>query len=233
MERRPSFLTIVTRCCKRPVALARCIESVQAQTDLDIEQVFIVDEVGHGLTWANRQFHAQRRRVEGEYVFLLDDDGVLAGPDFVARLRACVAQWDTPDVVLVKQRQIEPVKRLLPPPAIWSLNWETGVRPARWIGSGYCFAVRRELWLANAWRYSYGQGKTWHTGGDWHFMTALCGWPGLHFVRLDVVASRNLQRGYGKRFENCEPDWFERVVERFGIEDRGDSDWRLRHNATG
>lgn len=226
------FLTIVTRCHKRPVALARCIESVRAQIDKDVEQVFIVDEAAHGLTWANRQFHEQRQRVEGKYVFLLDDDDSLVAPDFVARLRACVTQWDEPDVVLVKHRQMKP-KRLLPSPSVWSLDWETGERPHHWVGSGYCFAVRQELWLANAWRYSYGQGETWHTGGDWHFVTALCGWPGLRFVRLDIVAMRSQRRGYGRKFEDCGPDWFEQIAEEFRIKNRGNGDWRLRHGAAG
>ena len=227
-------LTVVTRCHRRPTTLALCIESVRMQTDRDVEQVFIVDEVGRGLTWANRQLHEQRERVEGEYVFLLDDDGgILIESDFIARLKDCVERWDAPDVVLVRQRQLTGKKLLLPPPAVWSLDWEAGERPRRWVGSGYCFVVRRELWLANAWRYSYGQGEAWHTGGDWHFMTALCGWPGLNFVRFNVFVVLGALRGYGRIFEDCGPDWFTEIAEQFGIEDRGDGDWRLRHDGTG
>ncbi len=227
----PPFLTIVTRCCKRPVALVRAIESVQMQTDKDVEQVFIVDEGGKGLVWANRQLHEQRGRVSGEYVFVLDDDDMLATPGFVARLKDCVAQWDTPDVILLRHRQRAPKKVLLPPPHVWSLDWEMGERPERWAGSVYCFAVKRELWLANVWHFSHGQGVDWQTGGDWHFATALCSWPGLRFVRLDLVAGRSFQRGYGKQFEACKKGWFMKVAERFGIEDRGGGDWRLRYGA--
>ena len=229
----PPFLTIITRCCKRPAGLARAIESVQTQTDKDFEQVFIVDEVGKGLTWANRQFHEQRMRAEGEYVFVLDDDDVLATPDFVTRLKECAAQWDMPDVILLRHQQLAPTKALLPPPHVWSLNWETGERPTRWAGSVYCFAIRRELWLANAWRFSYGQGEAWHTGGDWRLATALCGWPGLRFIRLDLMSARSFKRGYGKEFEKCKLGWFKKVADRFGIEDRGGDDWRLRYDTAG
>ena len=47
------FLSIVTRCSKRPRSLLRAVGSLTDQTDLDAEHIFLVDEKHRGLKFAN------------------------------------------------------------------------------------------------------------------------------------------------------------------------------------
>ncbi|MHA2069645.1 MAG: glycosyltransferase family 2 protein, partial [Candidatus Thorarchaeota archaeon] len=68
------FLTIVTRCCQRPKMLSENIQSVIDQTCHDVEQVFIVDHTRQGIHVADRALALNKDRVEGEYVYILDDD---------------------------------------------------------------------------------------------------------------------------------------------------------------
>ena len=88
------FLSIVTRCCRRPVQLTRCIESVVNQTCHDIEQVFLVDKIGrhreNPILWANKQLERYADRVDGEYVYVLDDDGQLADNNVIYEIRLAV-----------------------------------------------------------------------------------------------------------------------------------------------
>lgn len=221
------FLTIITRCCQRPQLLRRCIQSVKAQTCQDIEQLFLVDERRRGLAWANRQFDVHKDKPGGGYIYLLDDDGRLADPRFVGQVRQMATQADRPDLILVKSLQTN-LDRVLPPDEIWNLDWRRGERPARWVGSGYTFVVRSEVWRANAWRYHAGQGETWHTGGDWQFMTGMIGID-VNAAKLDLVASI-AERRRGRGFENVKKDWFGPVVRKYGLEHVGENVWRLSHN---
>jgi hypothetical protein len=203
-----------------------------AQTCGDWEQVFIVDKIGRhaegNVLWANRQFEANAHRVDGDYVFPLDDDGMMIDDSFVDRLRVAVVAWSGPEVFLVQT--LSPSKasgggiRLLPEPAMWNLDWEGGQRPDRWSGNGYCLVTRSDIWKATVGAY-HRHGEP--TGGDWHFMTALIN-SGCQFVRLDVCATRSMSRGKGRKFESaCPPDWFERTAARLGIAQVAPGDWRL------
>jgi len=226
-------LTIVTRTCRRPRGLERTVRSVLAQTSRDWEQIFIVDKIGRhpegNIPWANRQFAVNAGRVDGDYVFPLDDDGVLIDDGFVEALGKAASAWNGPEVFLVQT--LSPAKindayaRVLPEPDIWSLNWEAGARPSRWSGNGYCFVTRVDVWHAHVEAY-YQHDEI--TGGDWHYGTSLIE-NGCQFVRLGVCASRSMSRGRGRKFETiCPPDWFERVAVRLGIAQVAPGDWRLR-----
>ena len=223
------FLSIVTRCCQRPVKLARNIKSVAAQKCHDLEQVFLVDRERRGLLYANQQFERHVDAPRGQYIYHLDDDGFLPNSQFVTAVKALAVKANYPDVILVRVAGGRTGHKLLPPPEVWGLNWERGERPAFWIGCGYCFAVKSEVWQANVWRYHHDQGKTWKTGGDWKFMTGLIQ-LGVGVVRLDS----NRRGGDGQRgrcaVEKCKPGWFERVVETYNMERVGEDVWRIDYS---
>lgn len=220
------FMTIVTRCCLRPAALIKCIKSVVEQTDQGIEQIFIVDNKRRGLKWANRQFDTCQDRVDGLYVYMLDDDGWLVSPDFVRLVRKLAKAKNWPDVILVRSIMYD--GRIMPPKKVWRLNWAGGSRPEHWIGNGYCFVVKADVWKQFTPFYHKGMGITWHTGGDWHFATQMFG-SKVRVEQMDVTGGRSAQRGKGARFERkVGGRWFGNVAAQFGLEDVGDQDWRLR-----
>jgi glycosyltransferase involved in cell wall biosynthesis len=95
------FLSIMTRCFKRPKQLERCIASVQNQTDQDYEQLFIKDDQGRGLFWANSQIFGNRHRVNGKWVYILDDDDYLTDSYFIEDLKKIDASNNI-DIVICK-----------------------------------------------------------------------------------------------------------------------------------
>jgi len=132
-----TFLSIITRCYKRPKALRVNIMSVARQTSRDWEQVFIVDdsENGNGLLWANQSLFLNRYRVKGDYILILDDDDCLAYNRFVADLKNVVTEHE-PDIIMIKMDQI---LRILPDSTVWKKHPLFGH-----IGS-CCFVVRRDI----------------------------------------------------------------------------------------
>lgn len=138
------LLTIVTRHLpRRERLLAVCRASIDMQTDQDLQHLVIVDNVGRGLSWANRQFVAHADEVRGDYVFILDDDDRLVRDDFVASIREVAG----PKLIVVRmdhQRRegghIEPF--VLPK----SGDWGRGCPPFASIGVS-AVVVRRDVWV--------------------------------------------------------------------------------------
>jgi len=197
---------------------------VIGQTCHDIEHVFLVDRSGEhpegNILWANRQLAQYKERVVGRYVFILDDDGMLVDKTFVARLKAHAAEMGYPDAILLRSRPSAGKK--LPPDSVWDIDWEMWERPDRWQGHAYSWAVSNNWWQATI--AAFGAPR----GGDWHFGTALIE-SGAEIVRLHgVYSAQSMQRGYGRKFEDCPPDWFERVMQQVDGENLGANDWRLR-----
>lgn len=227
------FLTIVTRTSCRPDSLQEAIRSVWGQQCWDLEVIFIVDKERRGLDWANRQFTANRHRVDGAYVMALDDDGILLQPKFVGALRRFVLEADQPDVVIVRSRapaNLEGDYHDLPPAEVWDIDWEAGERPAMWAGHAYNYIVEAHCWkeLVGA----YDRVPLGKTGGDWYFGTALMGLPFIR--RLDAYSAKSVQRGRFptgvRRYEDrCPPDWWETAVYLSGglIEEVAPGDWRM------
>lgn len=97
------FLTLYTPTYRRPKGLAACLASVQAQTAVsEIEHLVIPDHVGVGIEGMYARVPDYVDAVHGEYVHLLADDDVLAGPDVVARVKAFAEDRGFPPVILVK-----------------------------------------------------------------------------------------------------------------------------------
>jgi hypothetical protein len=96
------FLTLYTPTFRRPQALAKCLVSVQRQTCVEaIEQIVVVDHVGIGVGGMFTQIPMYREAVHGEYVHILADDDVLAGPDVVERVRNEAYRHNRPEVIVV------------------------------------------------------------------------------------------------------------------------------------
>lgn len=207
------LLTVVTRTCRRPALLGANIESLLAQTDRDVEQVFIIDNERRGIAWANRQFHVHRQRVDGRYVYILDDDCKLINDEFVARLRRAVD--DEPDVVMVRSRR--PQRRIKELPTVWGQRDRLRKKTTNCL----CYVVRNDWYRAHV----IGFGS--RICGDWHFLDRLLK-HGAGLVWLDLFVGQTQQLGRGRHFEDCGDDWFERVVEKYGIQEVETGDWRLR-----
>jgi len=97
------FLTIATRTCIRPKTLTENIKSVRNQTDLDLQQMFIVDQVGKGMWCANKSFYENKHRVKGKYVFILDDDRIITDVNFITKIKE--AAKTNPDIIMIRSTQ--------------------------------------------------------------------------------------------------------------------------------
>ncbi len=96
------FLSFYTPTFRRPMALAKCLQSVQAQTLVrDVEQVVIVDHVGLGVGGMYEQVPHYASAMHGQYVHMLADDDVLAGPHVVAQVKARAEREGFPPVLIV------------------------------------------------------------------------------------------------------------------------------------
>lgn len=136
------FLTIVTRCYKRPKGFAKNQESIRDLTDNDGEQIFIFDNVGHGLLEANRSFSNQTviDMIEGQYVFLLDDDDFIVNPNMITELKNCALS--NPEVIFFRMTIKNGMNNNHYPTD--ELCW--GVKPIIARIGGSCFVVRTDIY---------------------------------------------------------------------------------------
>jgi len=131
------FLTVVTRCYKRPNSLKINVKSLKTQTDADYEQVFIVDKVGHGLASADQALNKYKDINCGDYIMVLDDDDMITDPQFIEKLKV-IKDAFSPDVIIWRGTFSSNTKTLPPKNAWW------GVRPVKTqIGSfNYCMSYK-------------------------------------------------------------------------------------------
>lgn len=148
------FMSFVTRCCKRPGPLKRCIESVKKQTSQDYEHVFLIDEIGKGYAYANAQFWLHRNKVTGKFVFLLDDDDYVIEPDFIKDIKDIVNRY-APDVIMVK---MQTEAHIFPMNNVWQKKPISGS-----IGTS-CFVISNAIYQRHIKSFSQ------NCGGDYHFI---------------------------------------------------------------
>ena len=166
-----TFLSVVTRCYKRPTMLARNIASLEAQTAPDYEQLFIVDDDGQGIGWANCQFYEHRDEPQGDYILMLDDDDMLARNDAVMLLRAAAASG--PELIMHGFRYVEGI--ILPTEGVRENKWPTITQ----VGTS-CFTTRRDIWYDNIEHFGIP------TAGDYNFLYKT--WPSLDSIEwLDEI----------------------------------------------
>lgn len=175
------FLSIMTRCYKRPNALAVNMAALAKQTDQDFEQVFLVDETGMGLLYANGQFFRHRNRAKGRYVLMLDDDDMLTDPKAIEKLR--LATQSNPDAVFFQFNCGE--FGILPDDAHWQEKPISG-----FIGTS-CFITRLDLWQSYIWSFEAPK------AGDFQFISTV--WPHLtNIVWLKEVLGTVQRNGHGR-----------------------------------
>lgn len=212
------FLTIVTRCCKRPKMLTSNIESVLFQTDQDVEQVFIVDHKQAGILRANISLAQNKHRVDGDYVYILDDDTRLFDKGFVARLKR--AAKESPDIIMVKSSRPQFAPHVLPKPFVWNCPERLALTSTNCL----CYIVRRQPWLDHI--EAFGE----PAAGDWHFLKAVRD-SGASFAWIDLVVAETQQLGRGRLFEKCGKNWFQQVAREFELTEVAPDDWRLLPHA--
>ena len=154
------FFSFVTRCYKRPAQLLRCLESIQQQTDPDYENVIIVDPVGVGVAAANGFFFQHRRRVHGQYIYLIDDDDVVVEPTLVATVKEIAAEHDWPDMIMFR---VQHANGILPDARVW------GKKPIGGAIGGSAYVVRADVWQRHIIRF----GERGIYAGDFDFIQTL------------------------------------------------------------
>lgn len=133
------FLSIVTRKYLRPVGFSKNQESIEQLIDKDLEQIFIEDNYGHGLHEANKSFALVKNDIEGEYVFLLDDDDFITNRVMLMELKH-IAKFNDPDVICFKMHIKNANNCLYPTDDCW------GKYPIRGSIGGSCFVVKRDIY---------------------------------------------------------------------------------------
>lgn len=211
------FLTIVTRCHRRPELLAGNIASVNAQTDKDIEHVLIPDFSGKGIPHANKLLYRDRHRVRGEYVYILDDDNELVDRKLVARLKRAADVNDQPHVFVVRGLRPTGEIKVFPDSDAWASR-----KLVKKTTNAHCYVVRGDVWKKHI--KSFGYPAT--LSGAWKFPKALIREGGYRFVWLDIRAGRSVQLGRGN-FDCEDDDWWQQILDAHkDIEQLSDGDYR-------
>jgi len=184
-----TFLTIVTGTYRRPKMLAKCIESVEAQTDPDWEHIFLDGEEGGGIHGFHTRLGKYQDRYSGEYIYVLPDDDMLIDPEFVAGLKA-ICEAHNPDVVMVKADKLE--LGIMPSDVCWELLPIYGqidllnyvVRAPLWKAFSSSFTKKDHPYYDGAW------------AGDFSFIRDVfqCNVQAVWWNRL-VAASQRISRG--------------------------------------
>ena len=209
------FITFITRCCYRPNMMRIAINSALAQTDRDFEIVLIPDMKKRGVKWANKQFGLNTNRVDGRYVYTLDDDSKIVDRELIKRLKKISTQ---PGIVMVKCYRPQIAPHILPKPYVWGQRDKLRVATT----NGGCFIVRADVWKRHA--HAYGIPGS----GDWNFLSTVKRDRSIEFFWVNVVAKEPQQLGRGKKFEKCGKGWLNEVVKEFGFKEVAPGDWRLR-----
>lgn len=168
------FLEVITRYFKRPRMFRLNRLSLQVQTCQDWMQTVLIDNLGQGVAWANENLGAWAPKLQGEYIWILDDDDQCIRPTFVAELLAIATELN-PDVIMVKMDHKE--RRVLPDVAHW------GQPPAHGFIGCSAYVVKRQVWQQHA--------AAWYPGtyySDFNFIAAVFN-SGPKVYWHDVIAS--------------------------------------------
>lgn len=175
------FLSIYTPTYERPVLLARCVESVEEQTIRDeIQHLIVQDEVGVGIPGMFAEIPAHLDELEGDYIYILQDDDVLVQTHVVEGLKRFIRAGGDPEVVIVKVR-----KRSQILPTFW------GERPRKAHIDLGNYVVRRDVFVQHV--ADFGR----RYEGDYDFIDAL--WKAGHrFAWCDLLFAHAMTVGQGR-----------------------------------
>lgn len=172
------FLSFFTPTYRRPMALAKCLASVGAQTlASEIEQIVVPDHVGVGIVdglYGRIPIYADA--LHGQYVHILCDDDVLASPVVVQQVQDFAVAEGFPPVIVVRVRKgtMELPSAPIKPPTIGTIDLA-------------CFILRADVFRMHANDY----GKRYE--GDFDHAAALdrAGWPFAFCDFLFVVGAQS------------------------------------------
>jgi hypothetical protein len=182
------FLTIVTRCHRGSALLKVNMESVDAQSDQDVQHLLLRDRAsGYDLARANKSIPRNRAHVEGDWIYILDDDDYLIDDDFVGGLKEVVRLHD-PHVVMVKALISRERREILPEP------WGSG-SPILCRVSTLNFVVRYDIWMEHIAHFGAP------SAGDYHFISEVWKKKGLqiHWWNKVVAYAPRVGRDGPKR----------------------------------
>lgn len=174
-------ITFYTPTYKRPRLLAQCRESVALQSDRDSQHLVIVDEVGLGIDGMFAAIPTHTGEIAGDYVYVLQDDDVLADRDVVAEFKRFVHEHDEPPVVIVRNDKAQYGVQ----PTLWQQEPRLGCID---LGS---YIVRADVFRAHA--DQFGRAYS----GDFPFIHYL--WSaGYEFAWWDRMFAVAQQIGLGR-----------------------------------
>jgi hypothetical protein len=116
------------------------MESLRRQTCQDYIQTILDDPDGRGIGWSYSNMAAYAPKLTGQYIWILDDDDMVASRTFVADLKR-IEQEFKPDVIMVK---MDHGPRGILPNRTWQRRPEIGD-----IGCS-AFVVKRRIWQRHA-----------------------------------------------------------------------------------
>jgi hypothetical protein len=99
------FITVITRCYKRPKFLYLNKASVNNQTYKNYNHYLLIDDTGQGVEAANSFFMHAKNLHLGKYVFLLDDDNAIIYDNFFEDLYNISKSYN-PDIIFFKKKQV-------------------------------------------------------------------------------------------------------------------------------
>jgi len=171
-----AFLEVITRCYQRRRMLAYNQESLQSQTCDDWTQTLLVDEIGRGIGWSYQQMALYADDLEGDYIWILDDDDVASRMTLVRELKD-IAAVNNPDVIMIKMNHL--TRGILPDDLVWKK------KPVIAHIGVSAFVVRREVWQRHA-----GAFLSASYSADFDFISSIFKEEGIDIFWHDVIASQ-------------------------------------------
>ena len=174
---------------KRPNMLEKCMESVKMQTSDNYIHVLHRDDDtpgGYGVSSANCSL-TKIKDIDARYVMILDDDDMLIDPDFVD-IFAKIVEKNSPEIVFFKGEITD--FGILPREEIW------GKAPEFAQIASFCFAVRRDIWIANI--DKFGKPARAGLGGDFSFISSCYKNTKNHLWLDRVIAQTQKKAGRGQ-----------------------------------
>lgn len=184
-----ALLTIVTRTYKKPKCLEQCIASVKMQTYSDYEHVFIVDEIGQGLAWADQALNLHKDCNHGKYIMILDDDDKITNKNFITIVKDISDKYD-PDIIIWRGMFTEMNFALPCIDPFW------GVKPRKKLIGSFNYCTKKELY--DKYIYLCSTGIT----GDFDFIDAVFNHtPPIKPYWLKKILVTTQQKSYGKNMD--------------------------------
>jgi len=180
------FLEIVTRHhAGRPSLIKHNQASLASLTNPDWVQTLLVDDVGRGTPWANRQLASFKPK--GQWVWILEDDDICTRPTIVDELKTIAADKAV-QVVMARGDYSTHGVGVIP-------NRSWGRKPEFADVSMSCFFVRRDTYLRFADHFPA------RLAGDFAFISAVfdgLGDVGSAVKWHDVQVVKTMQQGQGR-----------------------------------